>query len=162
MPFIAEDLGDKMENVYRFRDELGLPGMRVLQFGFGDNIHSSVDVPHVYPENCMVYTGTHDNNTTVGWFRKEADDSTRARLSAYAGMNVTQYNVHEVMMRLAFTSVAKIAVIPFQDIAGLDETHRTNTPGTITGNWTWRPAILSPGEATESWLRQMLDVTGRL
>ena len=77
LPFIAEDLGDQMADVYRLRDEVGLPGMSVLQFAFGEDLPASVHAPHNYARNSVVYTGTHDNNTSLGWFRTQATTGTR-------------------------------------------------------------------------------------
>lgn len=145
LPFVAEDLGDNMEKVYQLRDEIPLPGMRVLQFAFGTNMAVSVDIPHNYKYRAIVYTGTHDNNTTLGWYREETKKADHKRMKAYAGVQTNKNNVHEVMSKLAYASVAAIAILPLQDILGLDEDHRMNTPGTDKGNWCWR---FLPGQLT--------------
>jgi malto-oligosyltrehalose synthase/4-alpha-glucanotransferase len=158
LPFIAEDLGYEMDDVYRLRDAVSLPGMKVLQFAFGDNMPASVDIPHNYTRNCIAYTGTHDNNTTLGWLRQEAKPADRERLSGYAGQRVTEQNVTEVMARLAYASVAECAILPMQDVLHLGESERMNTPGEAGGSWMWR---LMPGQFTEEhlhWLRQMTRV----
>lgn len=138
LPFVAEDLGDKMEKVYMLRDEIGLPGMKVLQFAFGENMPYSVDIPHNYTPNCIVYTGTHDNNTTIGWYHQETNKADHKRLEQYLGSKVRIRNVHHALGRMAYSSIAATAILPMQDILGLDETHRTNTPGTDNANWLWR------------------------
>ncbi|WP_285009714.1 malto-oligosyltrehalose synthase [Pedobacter faecalis] len=139
LPFIAEDLGEITEDVYQLRDQYALPGMKVLQFGFGEDMPESIHTPHNYPDsNCIVYTGTHDNNTMQGWYEQEADGATGKRLEQYAGHKVTGYNVVETMMRLAYASVAKIAIVPVQDVLAKRAKARMNTPATIKGNWAWR------------------------
>jgi malto-oligosyltrehalose synthase/4-alpha-glucanotransferase len=139
---IAEDLGDDMEDVYKLRDKIGLQGMKVLQFAFGENMPVAVDAPHNYINRCIVYTGTHDNNTIVGWFKNELNEEDRNRLDAYMGKTITVDNVHQELLRLAYATVADIAILPLQDILALDESDRMNTPGTDTHNWEWR---LLPG-----------------
>jgi 4-alpha-glucanotransferase len=138
LPFIAEDLGYEMEDVYRLREECGLPGMKVLQFAWGNNMSKSVDIPHNFPTNCVVYTGTHDNNTTRGWYEAETDKLMRQQICEYAGCTADADNIHEVLARMAYASVAEMAILPYQDLTGLAAAHRMNTPGTITGNWQWR------------------------
>lgn len=140
LPFVAEDLGDKMEDVYELRDKLGLPGMKVLQFAFGDNMADSVDIPHNFTShNCVVYTGTHDNNTTAGWFRREASPEDKRRIEAYTGVQPNEKNIADIMVRLAYSSIADTAIIPMQDLLGLDGHARMNIPGTDDGqNWMWR------------------------
>lgn len=138
LPLIAEDLGYEMEDVYRLRDATGLPGMKVLQFAWGDNLPVSVDIPHNYTSNCVVYTGTHDNNTTKGWYKHETKKADHRRMREYIGVDVDEENVHIVMSRLAYASVANIAILPIQDVLGLDEKFRMNTPGTTKDNWMWR------------------------
>lgn len=138
LPFVAEDLGDINNLVYELRDEIDLPGMKVLQFAFGDDLPENTYIPHNYNENFLVYTGTHDNNTTKGWHRKDATHLERENVNKYAGRLVTAEEVHDVFNRLAFGSVAKIAILPIQDLLGLDENSRMNRPGTTTKNWAWR------------------------
>lgn len=146
LPFVAEDLGDVDDAVYQLRDIFNMPGMRVLQFAFGKDSPTSIHSPHCHTPNSIVYTGTHDNNTTRGWYRQETDTRQRKVLSAYAGVRVTEKNVHLVLSRLAYASVANTAILPFQDVAGLTETARINTPATTTKNWLWRarPEAFSP------------------
>ncbi len=138
LPFIAEDLGYEMEEVYKLREESALPGMKVLQFAWGDNMSTSVDIPHNYPLNCIVYTGTHDNNTTASWYKHETKPEDRQRINEYTGRVVNEDNVVAVMSSMAYASVAETVILPMQDILGLDATARMNTPGTIDNNWKWR------------------------
>ena len=139
LPFIAEDLGEIDEEVYRLRDRYALPGMRVLQFAFGEDISVSPHVPHQYSDsNCVVYTGTHDNNTLLGWYEDEADQATKDRLAEYLGRRITSRNVTVAMLQLAYGSVAKIAILPMQDLLKKGAKHRMNTPASLEENWTWR------------------------
>jgi 4-alpha-glucanotransferase len=138
MPFIAEDLGDIDEKVLSLRDDFSLPGMKVLQFAFGGNMATSDYAPHNHRENFIVYTGTHDNNTTKGWYRVDTGPTERNNLSRYIGKRVTSRNVHLELMRLAYSSVCKVAIIPMQDLLALDEHARMNTPASVGGNWSWR------------------------
>jgi 4-alpha-glucanotransferase len=142
LPFVAEDLGDHMDAVYRLRDEAKLPGMKVLQFAFGTHMAQSVDIPHNYIPGCIVYTGTHDNNTTTGWYQDEAGRADHKRLEKYAGTRVNAGNIHQVLARMAYASVAQTVIIPVQDTLALGRESRMNTPGTGGGNWRWR---LAPG-----------------
>ncbi|QEC53083.1 4-alpha-glucanotransferase/malto-oligosyltrehalose synthase,TIGR02401 [Anseongella ginsenosidimutans] len=161
LPFVAEDLGDIDEAVYRLRDEFGLPGMKVLQFAFGENMAHSPHIPHQYSPEFIVYTGTHDNNTTRGWFEKELGSEGRRQLREYTGKPVSAKNVHETLARMAYSSVARIAVLPLQDILGLDEQARMNVPASITGNWKWRlpPGLLNP--RVEEQLLKWVKLYGR-
>lgn len=153
---IAEDLGeitpDVRETILRF----GLPGMRIAMFAFGEDLATSIHVPHNLSEHCVIYTGTHDNNTTRGWFKTEAGAEGRRKLSAYLGRKVKAQTVHLEMMRLAMASVAKIVVIPMQDVLGLDEKARMNFPGTLGGNWSWR---LRPGQLAPALTKKLATMT---
>jgi len=137
LPFIAEDLGTITEEVVELREGLGLPGMRVLQFAFQDP-PSSPHAPHRHERNCVVYTGTHDNNTARGWFEEEAGPEVRRRFFRYVGREVPAEEVHLELMRLALGSVADLAILPLQDVLGLGSEARMNTPGRAEGNWRWR------------------------
>src|SRR5690606_28721372 len=97
LPLVAEDLGDNMDAVYELRNRLQLPGMRVLQFAWGENMPRSVDILHNYSANTVVYTGTHDNNTTVGWYREETNKSAHRRMHHCLGLKVTPKNIHEML-----------------------------------------------------------------
>ena len=133
IPVIAEDLGVITPDVEALRDRFGLPGMKILQFGFsGDATHPFL--PHNYHPNCCVYTGTHDNDTVLGWWHA-ATAHERQYAAAYLG--ASSADVHWAMIRAAWASVARLAVCQLQDALGLDATHRMNTPGTLDC-WTWR------------------------
>lgn len=138
LPFVAEDLGDIDDAVYKLRDELELPGMRVLQFAFGDQMYYSPHIPHNYIQNSIAYTGTHDNNTIKGWFKMEAEEAARKQIKSYTGAKVKLKNINKVCIRMVMASVAKIAIIPMQDLLGLDESARMNVPAVSKGSWLWR------------------------
>ena len=134
LPLVAEDLGLITPPVEALRDGLGLPGMRVLQFAFGDDDPGSPHLPANYPAGAVAYTGTHDNDTSLGWHRGAAE-AERARLAALLAPGEEP---GWGMMRLVMESRAKIAVVPLQDVLGLGSEGRMNTPGTGAGNWAWR------------------------
>lgn len=139
MSLIAEDLGEITEEVDQLRDDLALPGMKVLQFAFADDMPQSVHIPHQYQNsNCVVYTGTHDNNTTRGWYENDTDEATKVRIERYFRTNVNSKNITPQMIRLALASTAAIAIVPIQDWLNKPATDRMNTPASIDGNWTWR------------------------
>jgi 4-alpha-glucanotransferase len=132
LPFVAEDLGVITADVVALRTALGLPGMRVLQFGF--DAHDGEHAPHRLTRDVVVYTGTHDNDTTRGWFTA-LDDATQARILDYLGGSADE--VSWSMIRAAYTSVADLAVVPLQDVLDLGSEARMNTPGIARGNWSW-------------------------
>jgi 4-alpha-glucanotransferase len=133
LPIIAEDLGLITQEVHALRERTGFPGMRIMQFAFsGDANH--VFLPHNYVPNTVVYTGTHDNDTVPGWWLS-CSAHERAFAAHYLHSNGTE--VHWDMLRSAWMSVARLALCQFQDVLGLDSTHRLNTPGSM-GCWTWR------------------------
>ena len=158
LPFVAEDLGDIDGAVYRLRDAFGLPGMKVLQFAFGDTTATSPHIPHNYTENHVVYTGTHDNNTTVGWYRHEADRTARKSVALYTGKKIKAGDIATVFIKMALSSVAKAAIIPIQDVYALGKKSRMNTPAATEGNWQWRltPVQLKkfPAEQLLKWVRR--------
>jgi 4-alpha-glucanotransferase len=135
LPIIAEDLGFITPDVHELRHALGYPGMKILQFAFGgDGEHEFL--PHTYEREVVVYTGTHDNDTAVGWWHAATE---RERRFAGTYLACGAHDVHWAMIRAAFNSVAHVAVVPLQDVLGLPGEHRMNTPGTLGGlNWTWR------------------------
>lgn len=123
------------QEVYRLRDDFGLPGMQVMQFVFGADMASSVHAQHHFENtNCVVYTGTHDNNTSKGWFQQEVDEQTRRRLEKYAGAKVTKQNIAMQMIRMTLASTADIAISPMQDLLGKSGKSRMNTPASTDGN----------------------------
>jgi len=139
MPLIAEDLGEITEEVYQLRDDLALPGMKVLQFAFGNDMPQSVHIPHQYQNsNCVVYTGTHDNNTTRGWFEDDIDQDTKLRLQHYLGKKVSRKKIAKQLINLALGSIANVAIIPIQDLLNKRAKERMNIPASVEDNWTWR------------------------
>jgi 4-alpha-glucanotransferase len=164
LPIIAEDLGIITPAVHELRDRWGFPGMRVLQFAFGDLSPANPYKPHNYIRNCIVYTGTHDNDTTVGWFSDETGGSAALveRESALHYANSNGKEVHWDFIRLALSSIADTAVFPMQDILGLGSEARMNLPSTIGNNWLWRFRWdqLRPEICTR--LREMSEIYGRI
>jgi 4-alpha-glucanotransferase len=144
LPVIAEDLGIITPDVEELRDRFGLPGMRVLQFAF-DGTADHVFLPHNYHANCCVYTGTHDNDTVVGWWQTVSAQE-RAFAARYLDLNAREINW--AMIRAACASVARLAIYPMQDVLGLGTEHRMNKPAS-TGCWTWRFGwdMVGPGPA---------------
>jgi 4-alpha-glucanotransferase len=134
LPFIAEDLGIITPEVDRLREFFSLPGMKVLQFAFTTDA-ANKDLPHNYERNFVVYTGTHDNDTTLGWLTA-ADGEEKDFLEKY--ISPSDRNALAKVVEMAISSVADIAILPMQDILGLDTKSRMNTPGTANGNWGWR------------------------
>ncbi len=156
LPIIAEDLGIITPDVREVIHQYDLPGMKVLHFAFGDDMATNPYVPHNLIRNCIVYTGTHDNNTTRGWFRTEATPEIKHRLNQYLGREISYDTVPLDLMRLAFMSVANLAIIPIQDLLGLDEQARMNKPSTNRGNWRWR---LSSAQLTPEAAATLLHLT---
>lgn len=156
LPFVAEDLGLITPDVEDLRAQLGIPGMRVLQFAFDST--ESPHLPHNLPREVVLYTGTHDNDTAQGWVRS-IEAPLRQRALDYLGG--TQQTFHWDLLRTAQTSVADWVVTPIQDVLGLDGDHRMNTPGTASGNWAWRlpPDGLSDDLATR--LRRITELSDR-
>ncbi len=135
---IAEDLGLITDDVREAMRHYKLPGMKVLQFAFGENLETNPYLPHNYDQNCIVYTGTHDNNTTVGWYRNDSSDTERWNLGVYFQRQVTEDNVVPILMEAAISSRAGVSIFPLQDVLELGEDARMNIPGTGNGNWQWR------------------------
>ncbi len=134
LPIIAEDLGIITDDVTALREQLGLPGMNVLQFAFGSG-NDNKYLPHNFEKNSVVYTGTHDNDTTAGWL-STLDEATRTHVQDYLGCH--DEDLIWSLIRLAYASVAQTVIIPAQDLLGLGSSTRMNTPGTVEGNWAWR------------------------
>jgi len=168
LPVIAEDLGFITKEVHELRDAFRFPGMRIVQFGFGGE-STSIDLPHNYPVHCVAYTGTHDNDTIVGWYQSVAGEgSTRTQQAIDAEKNFairylgcSPESIHVGMMRSIWSSVAELAIAPVQDLLGLGADARMNTPGTSHGNWVWR---CPPGKLTHAqaeWLSGFTQTYGR-
>ncbi|ACU91034.1 4-alpha-glucanotransferase [Desulfomicrobium baculatum] len=152
LSILAEDLGVITEDVVTLMREFEFPGMKILQFAFSEEMGKNAYIPHNFPVQSAVYTGTHDNNTVRGWFSDELDDQGRGRLRDYAGRHVSAEDAADVMIRLALGSVAALCIIPMQDYLNLDATGRMNMPGVAGGNWGWR---MQPGMATRDVAARM-------
>lgn len=150
LPFIAEDLGAVSEEVFELRDALGLPGLKLLQFAFGDDPQATSFLPHNYERRSVVYTGTHDNDTLLGWWEDPGGAaSTRTpaqiqkeREAALRYLGGQDEAIVWRMIRLAMLSVANYSIFPMQDVLELDTSSRMNLPGTLGGNWEWRSRAL--------------------
>lgn len=134
LPIIAEDLGLLTADVIALRDAMEFPGMKILQFAFGTDPRQEY-LPHNYAPNCVVYSGTHDNDTWVGWFAT-ASEAEKGYLLRYVGGDGS--DIHWAVIRLAWGSIADMAIVPLQDVLGLGSEARMNTPGVAAGNWGWR------------------------
>ena len=158
----AEDLGYITADVREVVARYDLPCMRVLQFALGGDPARNPHLPHNHVPNAIVYTGTHDNNTTRGWFDKELKRADRQRLAGYLGRRVVGKEVAWDLIRLAMASVARLAIIPMQDVLGLGATARMNHPAKTTGNWRWR---MHDGRLSAPLARKLREITqlhGRL
>ena len=134
---IAEDLGFVTDSVEKLVKDTGFPGMKVLQFAF-DSREESNYLPHCYPHNCVVYTGTHDNDTICGWYETLIAEDKQMAVNYMNSQRTPKSEIHWDFIRLALASVADLAVIPLQDYLGLDSRARLNTPSTLGRNWAWR------------------------
>jgi len=159
---VAEDLGMITPDVREVMRSIGFPGMKVLLFAFRNHNGQHPYAPHNYERNCVVYTGTHDNNTARGWFENQATVGEKQRLWAYLGREVGATEVPRELIRLALMSVANTAIIPLQDVLGLGTEARMNTPSTSRDNWGWRFLADECSASRASWLREMIEVYGRI
>jgi 4-alpha-glucanotransferase len=162
LPFVAEDLGLITPEVDELREHFGMPGMRILQFGFSDR-GAHLYLPHRYVPNTVAYTGTHDNNTTLGWWREDASEVERTNAQTYLQTIVHDGDIVWAMMRAAARSVANLCIFPMQDVLHLGSDGRMNTPSAGAGNWTWRywQGALHPDFATKlAALTEMTDRDG--
>ena len=159
LPFIAEDLGYITPDVHELRERLSIPGMAVLQFGFGDP-GAHIYLPHTFTKAKVVYTGTHDNDTVLGWWNSAATEQERRYAQLYLGK--CEDGVNWGMIRAAMNSVAALSVIPLQDVLGLGSEGRMNVPSSGDGNWCWRYKgdMLRPGLAEK--LATLAEVSDRI
>ena len=168
LPIIAEDLGVITPDVVALRDDFGFPGMRILQFAFSSDT-TNIDLPHNYIPNVVAYTGTHDNDTTVGWFRSVAGaGSTRTaqqieneRNFCLEYLNSTGDEIHWDFIRSVLASVANTAIVPLQDLLGLGTEGRMNLPNSTKGNWMWRFKAESLDDALGERLKKLTELYGR-
>ncbi|HEY2029044.1 MAG TPA: 4-alpha-glucanotransferase [Myxococcales bacterium] len=164
---IAEDLGAVTPEVTALRDRFGFPGIKLLQFAFGTDPQASTFLPYNYSKNSVAYTGTHDNDTTAGWFHEKESpqrtkaqiDKERAAVLGYLGSSGRE--IHWEMIRAVWASVANLAVAPMQDVLGLGSQARMNLPGTSQGNWEWRLLPQTPGVEEQARLLELTRIYGR-
>jgi 4-alpha-glucanotransferase len=154
---VAEDLGIITEEVDTLRLKYDMPGMKILQFAFGGD-ETNPYLPGNIEENSVVYTGTHDNDTTLGWYQ-QADQAVKDHLHRY--LENEQPDMPNALIALAFSTEAKLAIVPMQDILNLDGGHRMNTPGTTEGNWAWRFEWEALTEAHQQQFKQAVNDAGR-
>jgi len=160
VPFIAEDLGFITPDVSAFRDQFHVPGTRVLQFAF-DGSPDNPYLPHNYVPNTVVYTGTHDNNTTRGWF-EELPDNQRQNLWNYLKQpRGASGEAASALLRLAWSSVAALALAPLQDLLNLGADGRMNVPGRVDGNWRWRCSEDMLSASSFEWLHELTKSSNR-
>jgi 4-alpha-glucanotransferase len=168
LPIIAEDLGVITPDVEALRDDFGFPGMRILQFAFGGD-PSNQDLPHNYHRNVAVYTGTHDNDTTVGWYESEAGAGStrdaaqvaREREFCLKYLHTDGRELHWDFIRTVFASVAGTAIVPLQDVLGLGTRARMNLPNSTSGNWAWRYKKGALTRALGERLKELAELYGR-
>jgi 4-alpha-glucanotransferase len=158
LPIIAEDLGVITPAVEKLRDRFGFPGMRVLQFAFSSDA-SCVHLPHQHVHNCVVYTGTHDNDTTLGWYLQSSQPHERDYARRYMG--VDGHDIAWDMIHLAMQSVAQFVIYPAQDLLSLGTKARMNFPSRLGDNWAWRCKHASLTIKIQERLRQMALDFGR-
>ncbi|MEA1985910.1 MAG: 4-alpha-glucanotransferase, partial [Candidatus Marinimicrobia bacterium] len=158
LPIIAEDLGVITDEVKELRDEFNFPGMKILQFAFDSE--NNQFLPHNYDtENCIVYTGTHDNNTTLGWYNNDATENDKNNVSKFTDYDGD--NISWSLIKMAMKSKAMWSIIPMQDILNLDESARMNLPGKAEGNWKWKLENLNIDDEIKNKLNNLTKVTNR-
>ena len=166
LPIVAEDLGIITDEVTALRQKYKLPGMKILQFAFGGDA-SNPYLPHQHERNCIVYTGTHDNNTTAGWFAS-LDEGAKRHCFDYLGYpdsvrhGISSEDMCWILIRTALSSVSQTAIVPLQDLLGLGASDRMNTPGTTEGNWSWRYQPEELSEQLAQKIRKQCQLYGRL
>ena len=158
---IAEDLGTITPDVTAFRRRLDIPGMKILLFAFDDDSPANPYLPHNHERECVVYTGTHDNNTVRGWFEKEAGEDSLERLFRCLGGESDAARIHLDLVRLAMSSRADTVIIPMQDLLGLGAEARMNRPSVAEGNWEWRLDPRSLTSELAAMMRELAISSGR-
>ena len=161
LPIVAEDLGFLTPSVHRLLKESGFPGMKVLEFAFEEG-GSSPYLPHNYTSNCVVYTGTHDNDTLAGWYKEMNIEEKEFSIDYLGNSRTPVEKIHWDFIRLALSSVADLAIIPVQDYLGLGTEARINEPSTLGKNWQWRLLKGQLDEKTLRRCRRMAEVYGRV
>lgn len=161
LPIVAEDLGVITDDVRDVMKRFQLPGMRVLLFAFGDDVATNAYAPHNLIPHCIAYTGTHDNNTTRGWYEQEASHSVINVLHSYIGRHLTSENVSHEFIKLLMMSAANTVIIPLQDVLNLGIEARMNTPGTVNHNWMWRVSADQLTDTVQEDLAGMTEIHHR-
>ena len=138
LPIVAEDLGVITEDVSEIMRTYGIPGMKVLQFAYGGALETNPYIQHNHIPNCLLYVGTHDNNTIRGWWEDDASDEEKKNLQRYLGVSISSDTVSKILIRQAMMSVSGVAILACQDLLDLDTSARMNKPGTTDSNWEWR------------------------
>ncbi len=159
VPLVAEDLGVITAEVTALREKFGIPGMKILQFAFEGGGAENPYLPHQHEPNCVVYTGTHDNDTTLGWFH-----SMSPQVQNYV-CDYLKTNAHDMpwaMIHAVFASVARLSIVPMQDLLSYGSEHRMNIPGVPSGNWRWRFTWPEVPHGLDQKLRHLLGLYGRL
>lgn len=155
--FIAEDLGYITPDVKKIIKKYDLPGMKILLFAFGDDFPYGSYLPKNFSnKHCVVYTGTHDNNTVIGWWEKDAGSAEKERFFKYIGSEMDYSDLNWEFIRLAMSSAADTAIIPMQDVLGFGADAKMNRPSTKSGNWEWR---LTPGYYQEELVAKLKEIT---
>ncbi len=162
LPIIAEDLGEITPDVIELMEKFGFPGMRVLLFAFNGDISTNPHVPANYPVHCVAYSGTHDNNTIQGWYRREAKPHEKANLHQVLGVKFTPGNLHWTMIEVLMKSRAETVIIPMPDFLGLKEDGRMNTPATKVNNWQWRLKAKALTSKLSKKIARITKKTGRV
>lgn len=161
LPIIAEDLGIITPDVEKLRDDTGFPGMAILQFAFGDpDYKKSPFLPENMPKNRVVYTGTHDNNTSRGWWN-ETSEHERQRVQEYVGHAINEETIASILIEMALNSPAELALVPMQDVLNLGSEARMNRPGEAEHNWTWRMPAEALSSTLADKLKQLAQKAGR-
>ena len=168
VPIIAEDLGVITPDVESLRDDFSFPGMRILQFGFSSDT-KNIDLPHNYHKNVVVYTGTHDNDTAVGWFQsaagagstRDAEQIEQEREFCLKYLHTNGAEIHWDFIRTVLASVANTAIVPLQDVLGLGTDARMNLPNSTEGNWAWRFKSDAVTDDVAARLREVTELYGR-
>ncbi len=163
LDIIAEDLGEITPAVIKLRDTLGFPGMKILQFAFDENRDNPFLPYNFSNQNSVIYTGTHDNDTTVGWFLSDQlTDSKRKRIKQFCNRSLLDNNgIHKDLIYLGLSSSSRLAVFPLQDVLGFGNDCKMNSPGSKDGNWTWRCAPRFLNKEISDWLAAQTKLFGR-
>ncbi len=161
LPIIGEDLGIITDEVVALMEKFEIPGMKVLQFAFSGELETHPYLPQNYVDNCVAYSGTHDNNTTRGWYQADTGEQERHNINVYLSKDCAEQEVAWDFMKLALLSRAVLAIVPLQDVLNLGKEARMNTPGTAKGNWRWRYRTDQVSEDQLAKLRGLVEQASR-